>query len=200
MISLSKAILKNINVINIILILVLVLFLFKVVLPAYRSDITPIPPVTDKSVSEDTRIEEPSKKELPQPSDYSVIAENNLFHPDRKLVISKGEDQPVQKPDFVLYGTLITGDVKVAYIEDIKSPYTSQGRGKRQRALHIGEELSGYTVSEIYNEKIVMVRGDEIIEVRVIDSSKQRHQKIVTPSKPQKPEELKKQKAVKQEP
>lgn len=197
--SLSKKdILKNINVTNIILTLALILFIFMVVLPSYRTDVTtPTFTATNESGHEHTRIEESPEKEVPQPADYSVIAEENLFHPDRKLVVSKKDSQPIQNPNFVLYGTLIAGDVKVAYIEDTRSLYSTTGRGRRQRALHIGEELSGYILSEIYNEKVVMVRGEERIEVRVAESSKQKHEKITT-AKPKKPKELKQQKAIKQ--
>lgn len=195
--SISKDIFKNINVINIILIVGLVLFLFGVVLPSYRTDIIPLPPVTDDLTQEHIGIEKTSVKEMPQHSDYSIVAENNLFHPERKLVISKGDTPAVQKPDFILYGTLIAGDIKVAYIEDTRLPHSSPGRGKRQKALHIGEKLSGYVLSEIYNDRVVMVMGGEEIEVRVLDSSKQRH-KVASPPKPQEAVELRKQETAKQ--
>ena len=104
---------------------------------------------------------------------------------------------PPQEPEFVLYGTLLAGDLKVAYMEDTKSPYTSKGRGKRQRAIHIGEELSGYVLGEIYNDRVVMIKGNERVEVMVAESSKYKHQKITIPFKPKKIKELKKQKAVK---
>jgi hypothetical protein len=188
--SVSKSLLKNINVINIILTLGLIIFFFVVVLPSYRADVTTLPATMDKSAMDDTGVEEPPKKEVPPPSDYSVIAENNLFHPDRKLVVSKDGNQPLQEPEFVLYGTVLTGDVKVAYMEDLKSPYTTQGRGKRQRALHIGEELSGYIVSKIYKNRVVMVRGDEKIEVNLLDSTHKRE--TVTKILPKKQQEIQK--------
>lgn len=39
----------------------------------------------------------------PPPSDFTLIAEENLFHPDRKIPAEKKEEQPLPKPDFVLY-------------------------------------------------------------------------------------------------
>lgn len=188
--SLTKKILKNINILNGILIFGLTFFILKVLLPSYRVDVTPVINITNRP-TEETRDKNVTEEALPLPPDYSIITENNLFHPERKFVIKpKVEEKPIPRPDFVLYGTLITGDVKVAYMEDLKSPYTTSGRGKRQRSVHLGEIVSGYSLSEIYNDRVVMVRGDDRIEVRVMDLSKQKHQKVPTPQPPQKAPDL----------
>ena len=107
-------------------------------------------------------------------SEYSLIAEHNLFHPERRIPPEKKTEQQLPKPDFVLYGTLITDETKIAYLEDLKAPHTTAGRGKRQRALQLGQNLSGYAVKEIYPNKVVMLRGDEVIEVRIGDNKKKR--------------------------
>jgi|Deesub1362A_J573_1020465.scaffolds.fasta_scaffold00162_5 hypothetical protein len=180
--SISRFLLRNINIINIILILGLITFLIVFVIPSYKADITTISTTKNKTILKDDRIKEPVKRESPQPTEYTIIAEKNLFHPERRLVISKGGGQPSHKPEFVLYGTLLAGNVKVAYMEDVKSPLTTRGRGKRQRALHIGEELSGYVLSEIYNDRVVMVKGDERIEVGLLDLTYKRRGEPKKPS------------------
>jgi len=175
---LIREVLRNINVLNITLIAGLVFFIVKVLLPSYRVDVTPVVDVTERQTDRSStkeRVDEDAKRT----DDYSIITENNLFHPERRFVIPKQEEM-LPKPDFVLYGTLLAGDIKVAYMEDLKSPFTTSGRGKRQRSVHLGEMVSGYTLSEIYNDRVVMVRGDDRIEVKVMDLSKQKHLKPTT--------------------
>ena len=108
---------------------------------------------------------------LPSVLEYALIGENNLFHPERKIPQEKKEEKPLPKPDFVLYGTLITNDISLAYLEDMKAPRSTPGRGRRQTALRKGSTLAGFTLKEIEHEKIVMVRGEEKITVPIIDQS-----------------------------
>lgn len=108
---------------------------------------------------------------LPSPADYGIVSEENLFHPERKIPPEKKEEAaPLPKPDFVLYGTLITGDVSLAYLEDLKEPRNTAGRGKRQLALKKGDMLSGFVLTEIETDEVVMMRGDERLTVSVDDS------------------------------
>jgi type II secretory pathway component PulC len=81
--------------------------------------------------------------------------------------VDKVANPPLPKPEFVLYGVLITDDASVAYVEDKKALQSTAGRGERQVALRKGETLSGFTLTEIGADKIVMVRGDEIITVNL---------------------------------
>jgi hypothetical protein len=83
------------------------------------------------------------------PNDYAVIGYQNLFHPDRKIPPEKKELPPLPMPEFVLFGTLLTPDLSVAYLEDKKAPVSTPGRGPRQTALKKGETLSGFTLREI---------------------------------------------------
>ena len=106
------------------------------------------------------------------PVDFAVVAEQNLFHPERRL--PQGKDQALSRPDVVLYGTLITGETSIAYVEDRKSPQSSPGRGKRQVALKKGSQLSGYVLPEVYAERIVLVKGDDRIVVGLSDDRNKR--------------------------
>lgn len=107
--------------------------------------------------------------EHPSPSDYLIIAEENLFHPDRIIPREKKEEQQLPRPEFVLYGTMIHNNTSFAFLEDQKAPRTTPGRGKRQVTLRIGDMLSGYRLKAVYIEKIVMVRGDDEITLFVHD-------------------------------
>jgi hypothetical protein len=111
--------------------------------------------------------------QVPSPSDYTVVAENNLFHPDRQIPPEKKEVKQLPKPELTLYGTLIAGDVTLAYVDDKQSPYTTPGRGKRLRVLKIGDVINGFVLKEIGAQKITLVRNEEIMTVS-LDTTKVR--------------------------
>jgi hypothetical protein len=167
-----KYIFRNINLLNIILIAAIILMAKYTILPLFSINIKYTLPAEKKIVHEKEGI--PAESHIPSPSDYIIIAEENLFHPERKIPVEKKDEQPLPKPEFVLYGTMITDNTKLAYLEDKKSPHTTTGRGKRQVTLRKGDSLSGFTLKEIEQDKVVMVRGDETIIVNVTDSKKER--------------------------
>lgn len=121
---------------------------------------------------EQISVETPSTSDLPSLSDFLIIGELNLFHPERKIPIEKKEEKPLPKPEFVLYGTLISENLSLAYLEDLKEPYSTPGRGKRQITLRQGDTLSGFTLKEIETDKVVMVRGEERIVIDLAESRK----------------------------
>lgn len=159
---------RNINLLNIMLITVVIILANYTVLPMFNMNIKYTLPAGKKTVGDTD--EKPADSRIPSPADYTVIAEENLFHPERKIPPEKKDDQSLPKPEFVLYGTLITDDLRLAYLEDMKAPYSTLGRGKRQRTMHVGDSLSSYTLTEVYHDRIVMVRGDDRIEVKLLDS------------------------------
>ncbi len=168
----SKYILSSINLMNIILTAVLVIFTNYVVLPMFNISVKFSPPVAKKTVLENA-VEDikPPEEKSPFPADYMMIAEQNLFHPERKIPVEKKEAQPLPKPDFVLYGTFISDDINIAYMEDKKSPQSTPGRGKRQVPLKQGDSMSGFSLKEIGPDRVVMARGDEIMTVLLNDPS-----------------------------
>jgi hypothetical protein len=163
-----KNIFRNINLLNIILITSIIILANYTVLPMFNMNIRYTLPAGKKTIGDTD--EKPADSHIPSLTDYTMIAEENLFHPERKIPAEKKAEQPLPKPDFVLYGTLITDDIRLAYLEDLKAPYSTLGRGKRQRTMHVGDSLSSYTLTEINHDRIVMVRGDDRIEVKLLDS------------------------------
>jgi len=162
-----KLLLRNINLLNIILIASAILIAGYVVFPMFDIKVK-FTPATPKKILT-TKEETPPEGQTQSPSDFLIIAEQNLFHPQRIIPPEKQAEQPLQKPDFVLYGTLVADDISVAYMEDKKSPRTTPGRGKRQTALKKGDTMSGYTLKEIDPEQVVMIRGEETLIVKIID-------------------------------
>jgi hypothetical protein len=101
----------------------------------------------------------------PAAMEYAAIVEQSLFSPERKPPVEKGQELP--KPEIVLYGTLVAGDFSVAYLEDKKAPVTSEGRGRRQTALKLGERIGGFTLKTVSDDRIELERAGEIMMVRL---------------------------------
>jgi hypothetical protein len=170
--------LRNINVLNIILFVVALVLANYVVFPLLNMEVKYVPAIPRKL--SDQKEEKPAQSQTSNPTDYTIIADQNLFHPERKIPPEKKEEAALPKPEFVLYGTLITDNMSFAYLEDKKSPRSTPGRGKRQTALKRGDTLSGYTLKEIDQDKVVMVRGEDTLVVKVIDSSIKKDREAVT--------------------
>ncbi len=185
-----KAILQNVNLLNIILISLITVFVAYGLFPALDMNIKYMVPPAQKIT--DAKEEPVGHFEVPSLAEYSSISEENLFHPERKIPAEKKEEAELPKPEFVLYGTLITDDLSLAYVEDLKAPRNSPGRGKRQIALKKGDTMSGYTLKEIETDKIVMLRGEEKIVVPVNDPAHPKERKetgiTATPAKETKPQ------------
>jgi hypothetical protein len=115
----------------------------------------------------------PAGADGPDMQNFAVVAEKNLFHPERKIP-PEIKDEVLQKPDVILYGTLITENMRIAYLEDKKAPYSTAGRGQRQLTLKKGEKISGYTLQEIDEDRITLVKGDDRIVVRLESPDKRK--------------------------
>ncbi len=106
-------------------------------------------------------------EKTPSPSDYMIIAEQNLFHPQRVIPAPKVEAPPLPQPEFVLYGTLVTDSIQIAYMDDKKSE-DKKGKGaqgKKQTALRLGDTMSGFVLKEVTRDQAIMQRGEEKISV-----------------------------------
>jgi hypothetical protein len=168
---LLKKILKNINLLNIVLVVMAVLFAGYWLSPMLAAKIKYALPAVKKPVVANGE-EKALQPETPSVTEYTLISEENLFHPERRIPPEKKADEaPLPKPDFVLYGTLIADNIELAYLEDLKAPRSTPGRGKRQVAMKKGDTMSGYTVKEIDTDKVVMARGEEKVIVPMNDPS-----------------------------
>ncbi|NJD57316.1 MAG: hypothetical protein FIA94_13075 [Nitrospirae bacterium] len=168
-----RYILKSMNTVNLLLAAVLLLMVGYLILPLTRTVTVVAIPQTRTAAkpaeSPQTPGETPSAA-----ADYVMIADRNLFHPERIIPVEKKEEKPLPKPDFVLYGTLIDGDTQIAFMDDLKTPYTTPGRGKRQHSIAKGGNLSGFVLSEVRNDRVVMTRGEEKITVLLDDKQNKR--------------------------
>jgi hypothetical protein len=150
------------SLLNALLIIILVVVIIAVLLPLTRmNSIYLLPQIKTKApVEENNRSETVT---VPAPSDYTIIGEMNLFHPDRIPSVEKKAELP--KPELVLYGTMVSDGIHIAFIEDKKGPKTTPGRGNRHTAIRRGDVISGFTVTEMETDRILLVRGKEQITV-----------------------------------
>jgi len=176
----NKYFFRNITVLNIILATFIVLMLSFALSPFFYAKVKFALPSL-KKLAEEPKGVSSGEFVLESPSDYILIAEENLFHPERKIPLGKKAENELPKPEFVLYGTLRTDDISIAYIEDMKAPRSTPGRGRRQTALRTGDTLSGYILKEIDIDKIVMTRGEERITLSIIESHKAKRTVIASP-------------------
>ena len=172
-----KKILNNINILNIILMAIVVGFAVYSVFPTLEMKVKYALPAA-KNPAEKTD-EQSGEPEIPSITQYTSIADENLFHPERRIPPEKKDEPPLPKPEFVLYGTMISDDFSLAYLEDMKAPRNTPGRGKRQVALKKGDSMSGFILKEIETDKITMVRGEERLIVAMNDPQKPKAREVV---------------------
>jgi len=187
-----RYILKSINTLNLLLAAVLLLITGYVLLPLSRAGIVSSPQV-QPAAKQQAAVQQVPEEQPSAAADYIVISDRNLFHPERIIPVEKKEEKPLPKPDFVLYGTLIDGETKLAFMDDLKASHTTPGRGKRQRVITKGENLSGYVLSEVHEDRVVMVRGEEKIPV-VLDDKLHKRKGSAETTTAQSPAAVEKQK------
>lgn len=165
----TKYIFNNISILNVLLLFVVMVIAYYALLPQLRADMKYLLPDQKKTTDIELKaISSFATHTIHSISDYIVVADDNLFHPERKIPAEKGaEEKPLPKPEFAVYGTVISDDISLAFLEDLKAPVTTTGRGKRQITLKKGDVFSGFTLREVNADKIVMARGEEKIIVRV---------------------------------
>jgi hypothetical protein len=161
---------RSINPLNILLLIIMVAAVIVVLFPLTKINATySLPKVKLKTVEKAEKPQEKNGNVLP--SDYTVIGELNLFHPERRIPVEKKAEE-ILKPELVLYGTLIQDNVQYAFIEDKKNPKTTPGRGNRQTMIKKGDVISGFVVSEIGADRITLTKGDEKMTVLLASADK----------------------------
>lgn len=116
---------------------------------------------------------EPSKDRR----EFDVVAERPLFRPDRRPKKKEKEpEQPqvaqetIELDGFDLTAVLITGDYKRAWLKDPREQKASEVRE--------GDDVSGWTVSRIDAEFIILKRQGEPHTIDLLDFSKPAAQPI----------------------
>lgn len=92
--------------------------------------------------------------------EYIVIARKDLFRPSRSAPES-GDAFHISRPSesLKLFGTIIMNNDKIAIMED---PYT-----KTSKPYHLNDSISGFIITDIQKDKIIVLRGSEKIEIKL---------------------------------
>ena len=174
--------LRNINVINVLLAAAIITSADFYVMPVANKEAKfTVPPAKEAAPENPVK---PMAEPAAPPIDYNLIAEQNLFNPERKIPVEKPQEKALPKPDLVLYGTLIADGLSVAYVDDKQAQISTPGRGKRLRVLRKGDSISGFVLRDIEPDKIVLVRGDETMTVNLSEPKPRSGEKPVTPGRP----------------
>jgi len=93
---------------------------------------------------------------------YNVITQKDLFRPSRSAPDQKAEQttentDPKNPPK--LFGTIILANEKTAILQDSES--------KTTKTYKLNELISGYTITEILEDKVVLVKNGENFEVKL---------------------------------
>jgi hypothetical protein len=126
--------------------------------PAAEAKQTRVPPVkhVERSLNTDS---------------YDVISELDLFRPSRSPVEKsevKVEKGPLKDPP-KLFGTIILNELKTAILED---PDTKSTKNYR-----VNDTVAGFVISDILEDKVLLLRDGENYEVKLRES------KGITPPK-----------------
>jgi len=170
-------IVKSVNVLNCLLAFALAAAGYYIIVPYLNLKIQTALPAVGKAATEWAI--PPSSLPAPSFYDYAPVSEQNLFHPQRRIPPEKMEEKAstavaVPKPDLILYGTLIGDNFSIAYVEDKKAPFSTPGRGQRQRQLKKGDMVGGYVLREIEPNQIVLAKGEEKLVVMLDQKDKKR--------------------------
>jgi len=110
-----------------------------------------------------------SQKEIQPREGYKLIAEKNIFHPDRKEFAAVATDQSRSsvRPQIALYGIVVGGDFQSATIVNPGRPLQ---KGEREpKTVKVGDPIGDYKVEKILEDRIVMTNGGDSFEVLLYD-------------------------------
>lgn len=124
--------------------------------------ITTPPEIPTEPTAATSRKYETKPDNIPAHTDsayYDVILSKNLFHPSRSITKKTPEETaPVSKNEIPqLFGTIILNDKKSAILQDQAT--------KKSNLYEINDTVSGFIVSQILKNKVILEKRGESIEV-----------------------------------
>ena len=132
----------------------------------------------------------PTPKETIPREAFNVIAEKNIFNPERKefsstaaAMLAGMAAKPAARPQITLYGVVIAGKYECA---TIINPGRTLHKGEREtKTIRVGESVGDYKLAKILPDRIVMEGGEDSFEVLLYDPrSPKRRLEVRTPTAP----------------
>jgi len=156
---------RHINILNLFIVIAVIGFYLYFLNPLLTTPLSvELPSPKEISLAMQFSADKTTKSSI---SDYTLIGEQNLFHPDRIMPAEKAEKVEKKaaisgsRPELVLHGTMIVNGLKIAYVEDKKATPTTPGRGARQLVVKEGDNISGFILKQITENMIVLANGEE---------------------------------------
>ncbi|MEW6332828.1 MAG: hypothetical protein AB1558_01000 [Thermodesulfobacteriota bacterium] len=176
-----RDVLRNFNVLNLLLAAAVIGFFIHFLGPLLETPTSAeVPKPREIALELPSTADEPAK---PPIADYALIGEQNLFHPDR--AVPEGKKPPVSpqpRPELVLHGTMITGELKIAYLADKKAAQKTPGRSAPHIVVKEGDPVSGYVLRQITETMVVLANGEEQMTL-YLDELKDRKGEITGPTR-----------------
>lgn len=175
-----RYLLQSINVLNLLVMTAAIGFFIYFLDPLLGTPMSvKVPPPKEISLGMPVSADETVK---PPIADYTLIGEQNLFHPDRIIPEGKKATVSVPRPELVLHGTMMAGGLKIAYLEDKKAAPKTPGRSTPNIVVKEGDNVSGYILKQITENMIVLSNGEEQMTL-YLDEIKVRKGEITGPTK-----------------
>jgi hypothetical protein len=138
------------------------------------------PAVHDRSEAADAKAHPPVKKVVnritPPAANYDIVAEKNLFSPDRMSSTTGASDQPqpqISGHKIFLYGVVQMAGQKQALINHPIPGEVPGARGQTEdQWVKTGDRIGNLKVAQIGEEKIVMVEDGQRYEIFLHDENK----------------------------
>ncbi len=123
-------------------------------------------------------------------SSLTIIAEKNIFHPERREFVSLNPEQPkatpMNRPQLQLQGVLITDEVQKASLI-LQGKSLAKGE-KATKTLNLGDQIGEYKLTKILPDRIVLEAPGDVYEVFLYDlKSPKKRREIRTPTRPTEP-------------
>jgi hypothetical protein len=117
-----------------------------------------------------------------------LIAQNNIFNPDRKefpvlASVTAEQAKPVVRPQIVLYGVMIADDYQTA---SIVNPGRPMLKGEREvKTIKLGDRVGDYKITKILPDRITVEAPGDSFDVFLYDpKTPKKRTEIKTPSRP----------------
>lgn len=93
---------------------------------------------------------------------FQIISRKDLFRPERTASVTVVKSAPTTMANPPkLFATIVRGSNSIAIIED---PAT-----KKSKTYRINEVVSGFLISEILEDRVILLSGDDKVEIKLRD-------------------------------
>ncbi|MHB8908680.1 MAG: hypothetical protein ACYDAA_07355 [Syntrophales bacterium] len=115
------------------------------------------------------------ERTMPPESNYGIVADKNLFSPKRvEFIPEKVEGGPLKISEkmIFLYGVIVTGDRKMALINNPDPGPQAGKKPARDKWVKVGDAIGNFSVTDIRKDRIILTGGASTHEILLYDKNK----------------------------